>query len=179
MKNLGTFLSIISIVVGITACEKSPEDIFDMSAIPGQYKGYISLYAPDSSSLDGWSWVRRIAESYYARDIYSIQKVKENQYTLTFGITDTILPNKITFEISWFEEESYDVIDAHIKLVEDDIWQLSHVPFHGGYVPFLGYGGFHNQFRYIDLQGDHRMIFDLVLKRKDRDDITISCHGYR
>jgi hypothetical protein len=121
MKHLGTFLSIVSIVVGITACEKSPEDIFDMSGIPGQYKGYIDLYAPDSSSLDEWSWVKRIEHENYDANIYSIQKVKENQYTLTFGITDTILPDKITFEIFRFEEESSDVIDAHIKLVENDI----------------------------------------------------------
>jgi hypothetical protein len=51
MKNLGTFLSIISIIVGITACEKSPEDIFDMSAIPGQYEGYTEVLAPDSSNI--------------------------------------------------------------------------------------------------------------------------------
>lgn len=177
MKHLGTFLSIISIVVGITACEKSPEKIFDISAITGQYKGWIDVYAPDSSSLDEWIWVKRIEHENYDANIYSIQKAKENQYTLTFGITDTIIPDKITFEISWFEEESHDVIDAHIELVENDIWQLSHVPY-VGYAPYFGLGGTHNQFRYID-QWDRQMIFDLVLKSEIRDDIAIMCHGER
>ncbi|MCK5702481.1 MAG: hypothetical protein KAI29_15055 [Cyclobacteriaceae bacterium] len=176
MKNLGTFLSIISIVVGITACEKSPEDIFDMSAIPGQYEGYTEVLAPPDSSGNfsgGIGVLRIIPENFDAKYINSIQKVKENQYTLTFGTIDTILPNKITFKISEFEEHSYDQIDAYIKVLENDLWQLSNI-FNWG----MG-NGIHNQFRYTDHEWNRTMQFIFVLKSKIRDDITIVCHGYR
>ena len=179
MKNLGTFLGVISVVLGTTACEKSPESIFDMSAIPGYYKGDIEVLAPDSSMYEEWgdvSWstVRIIPENYnYNRNIYSIEKVNENQYTLTFVITDTILPNTITFEISRFEEHSYDEIDAYIKLVENDFWQLSHAFDFG-----MGNAIF-NQFRYADQDWNRKMMFDFVLKRKGRDDFILLCSGFR
>ena len=182
MKNLGTFLSIISTVVGISACEKSPEDIFDMSAIPGQYEGFTEVFAPDTSGNSiGWSMVRRIPENYDAKYINSIQKVKDNQYTLTFGNSNTILPNKITFEISKFEEHSYNEIDAYIKILENDLWQLS------GIFNFGMGNGIYNQFRYnsgVTPYDSNKVInrsmsFIFVLKSKTRDDITVVCHGYR
>lgn len=181
MKKLGTYLSVISIVIGISACEKSQEDIFDMSAIPGQYEGYTEVLAPDSSAFKGWSMVGRIPENYDTKYINSIQKVKENQYTLTFGTSDTILPNKITFEISDFEEHSYNEIDAYIKVLENDFWQRSSVRNFG-----MG-NGIYNQFRYCSGVTGYKsnnvinryMSFIFVLKSKTRDDITIVCHGYR
>jgi len=182
MKNLGTFLSIILIVVGISACEKSPEDIFDMSEIPGQYEGFTEVYAPDSSDLfNGWSRVGRIPENYDANYINSIEKVKGNQYTLTFGTSNTMLPNKITFEISKFEEHSYNEIDAYINVLENDLWQRSSI-FNFG----MG-NGIYNQFRYnsgVTPYDSNKVInrsmsFIFVLKSKTRDDITVVCHGYR
>jgi hypothetical protein len=92
---------------------------------------------------------------------------------LTFGTSDTILPNKITFEISVFEEHSYDEIDAYIKVLENDLWQRSSIRNFG-----MG-NGVYNQFRYTDQEWNRTMKFIFVLKSKTRDDITIVCHGYR
>ena len=173
MKNSGTVLCVVSIILGIAACEKSPEDIFDISAIPGQYEGYTEVYAPDSSGFMGWGEVRRIPVDYNAKDIYSIQKVNEKQYSLTFGSTDTILPDKITFEISSFEEQSYNQIDAYIKVVENDLWQLS-------FIFNFGMGnGIINQFRYDASESMPAISFIFVLKSKTRDDITLECYGHR
>ena len=182
MKNIGTFVGVISIFLGITACEKSPEKNFDMFAIPGLYRGQVEVLAPDSSWYEeygyiSWGIFRLIPEpdtiNYSLRRIYSIQKVNKDRYTLTFQITDTILPDTITFEISRFEEQSYDEVDAYIKLMENDLWQLSHVLDFG-----MGNGIF-NQFRYADQEWNRRMDFNFVLKRKDRDDFILLCDGFR
>ena len=179
MKKLGTFLGVISVVLGITACEKSLERRFDMGAIPGQYHGQVEVLAPDSSMYEEWgdvfwSTVRLIPENYNYGITYYIEKDNENQYTLTFAVTDTILPDKITFEISSrFEEQSYNEIDAYIKLVDNDLWQLSHV------LDFGMGNAINNQFRYEDTEWDRKMSFDFVLKRKDRDDFILSCSGFR
>ena len=179
MKNIGKYLVVISVVLGITACEKSPESIFDISAIPGLYHGQVEVLVPDSSMFEKWgdvSWstARLIPETFnYNRNIYSIQEVHNNQYSVTFVITDTILPKTITFEISWFEEHSYNEIDAYIKLAENDLWQLSHVFDFG-----MGNAIF-NQFRYADQEWNRRMDFNFVLKRKDRDGFILLCDGFR
>lgn len=179
MKNPGKYLVVMSVVLGITACEKSPESIFDTSAIPGYYRGQIEVLAPDSSMFEKWgdvSWsiVRLIPDTInYNRNIYSIQEVSNNQYTVTFVLTDTILPDNITFEISRFEEHSYDETDAYIKLVDNDVWQLSHAFDFG-----MGNAIF-NQLRYADQEWNRTMSFDLVLKRKDRDDFILLCSGSR
>jgi hypothetical protein len=176
MKTLTTFLSVISIVLGITACEESPEDIFDMSAIPGQYEGYTEVLAPDLSAFHGWSMVRRIPEDYNAKDIYSIQKVKNNQYTLTFGSPDTILPEEITFELSGFWEPSYHQTGANIKVLENDLWHRSnyYIAQYGMYNFYRDYNQFFYTRRYRT-----EMSFIFVLKSETWDDITIVCYGYQ
>ena len=114
MKNLGTFLSVISIVVGITACEKSPEvpEVeFDLSLIPGEYNSYTYVHGPNS--------VRRIPKNSPQTYIMHVKKVKENLYAFEFGSKNPILPVEITVEITKFRDH-YGWPTAELRVLETD-----------------------------------------------------------
>ena len=181
MKNLATILSVFSIVVLITACEKSPEARFDLSSIPGQYEGWSDVsesYYDSVYEKIGWIQVRTIPEydpwgsvPCCPKYIVEIQKVKEYQYTFTFEPIDTILPNEITVEISGFREYSYDQIRADIRVLENDLFKDT--AFNGNI-----YGTF-NQFTYCEGEWCSRISYNLLLKCKSQDNTLLHCYGFR
>ena len=78
MKNLATILSVFSIVVLITACEKSPEvpEVeFNLPLIPGQYKGDTEVMGTQ------FNFIRRIPESFHKDNKGYITEI--NNCTLT------------------------------------------------------------------------------------------------
>jgi hypothetical protein len=178
MKHLGTFLSIISIVVGITSCEESPEERFDLSSIPGQYEGRTEIWVPSDTSYGrtNWSLFRIIPEwnppsPCCQTHKIEIQKGKKNQFTLTFEPIDTLLPNEITVEKTGFHEYSWDEIQADIKVTENNLFKDTAL--------ISNAAGYFNWFRYSESEVFPTITFNLYLKSKSLDNIILGCSGIR
>ena len=168
MKNIAISLCFISIVVLITLCEKSPEKLFDLSLIPGQYSGsiHVSVFFYDTI-LERYvkDWGQVIPEDPYAKHIIEIQKFRQNQYELIFDPVDTILPNDLVVEIIDFQIDDWDEIRADFRVLEND--SFIEDPSGHPYVP-------HNYLQYSE--DYRRILLSIYLMSKTQDKITY--HGF-
>ena len=179
MKTLTTFLSIISIVAVITACEKSlPELEFDLSLIPGQYNGINWVYEYYYDTVSGTYLVehpgRRIPDMSSGQIFctVNIRRVKENHYAFAFEPIDTILPTELTYElIASRGYNSYDAT-ANLRGLENNLFRDS---INSDMVSF----GNNPPCFYINELGFGKIWYKLVLISKTQDGIYLECSGSR
>src|SRR5210317_1989582 len=98
-----------ALILLFTQCEKSSENRFDLSSVPGQYECLTNVWVPSDTTygINQWEGVRIIPAwdtsfPCCPTHIIEIQRAKENQFTLTFEPVDTLLPKEITVEIIGF-----------------------------------------------------------------------------
>ena len=179
MKKTCYFLLMLSLILVSCEREKSPEEQFDLSLIPGQYEGYTEVME-SYDTIDGWilyNSIRRIPEyrsppgSGYDYYIIEIQKAKENQYRLIFEPIDTILPTEIIVEITGFREHSKGSdIRADFRVIQNDLFKDT--------VLQTFYSGMDNYFSF-DVLNFYWMSYNLTLKSKTQNNIVLRCEGSR
>ena len=179
MKTLANSLLLsAALIFFFTRCEKSPENRFDLPSIPGRYTCTTDVLVPSDTLFEMISWgiVRTIPAwntllPCCPTHIVEIHAGKNNQFTLTFQASDTLLPDELTVEITGFHEYSWDEIQANIRVTANDLFRSTVLlPNTSDYV---------NWFRYSESAVFPTVSFNLLLKSKTLDNVVLECNGRR